>query len=103
MTSNRRRFLSYAAGGMTFACAGLALGSKPARASTCYDPANLPLSQKNRRRGLGFQDVSPAPARACRECAFFTAGEQEGCGQCMMLDYTVDARATCTSFTPRSQ
>ena len=101
MISNRRRFLSYAAGSITFACAGLALGSRPARASTCYDPESLPLSQKNRRRGLGFEDVSPDPERECRGCAFFTPGDQEGCGHCMMLDFTVDAGATCTSFTPR--
>jgi hypothetical protein len=103
MTSNRRRFLSMAAGGIPFALAGLAFGSTAARAATCYDPELLPRSQKNRRRGLGFEEQSPDPARECRGCAFFTPGEEDGCGECMMLDYTVSASGTCTSFTPRPE
>lgn len=102
MISNRRRFLTITAAGLPLALAGVAFGSTAARAAPCYDPERLPLSQKNRRRGLSYKEVSPDPKRACRGCAFFTPGKEDGCGHCGMLDYTVNAGATCTSFTPRS-
>ena len=101
MTCNRRRFLTLSACGVPLTLAGVAFGSTAAHAAACYDPKQLPLSQKNRRRGLGFQEKSPDAARECRGCAFFTAAKESGCGKCAMLDYTVNAGATCTSFTPR--
>lgn len=101
MTCNRRRFLALGTCGVPLALAGLALGSTAAHAAVCYDPNQLPRSQKNRRRGLGYKDKSPVAARECRGCAFFTAAKESACGQCAMLDSTVNAGATCTSFTPR--
>lgn len=101
MNSNRRRFLALAAAGVPLVMASKALSSVPADTATCADAARLPLSQKNRRRALGFQEVAPDAKRACRGCAYFTAGQAQGCGQCAMLDYAVNGGATCTSFTPR--
>lgn len=69
--------------------------------SACYDPAALPLSQKNRRRALSYTDTSPDPKKRCAGCAFFT-GTKEGCGTCQMLSGApVDAGGVCTSFAPR--
>lgn len=101
MTKTRRSFLSHAVGGMTIAVFGLAFSSKSASASTCYDPEKLPRSQKNRRRGLDFKEESPAKERECRGCAFFTPEKVDVCGKCTILDFTVNAGATCNSFTPR--
>ena len=102
MTSNRRRFLSYTAGGMTFAFAGFGFGSKP---RTRHRPATIPRTSAQPEEPSARSRFSGSLASACtgmpRMCVFH-AGRREGCGHCMMLDYTVNAGATCTSFTPRS-
>lgn len=101
MIASRRRFLSLTARSLSLGLAfGLPLGAA-ARAGSCPANDSLSLSQKNRRRSLGFKEVAPDPKLACRGCAFFTLGKEEGCGQCAMLEYTVEAGATCASFTPR--
>lgn len=98
MTIDRRRFLNLAV--TAGAAAGAAIGGTKALAAVCYDPATLPLSQKNRRRSLGYLDVAADPARRCMGCAFFTAAE-EGCGKCAMLSATVNSGASCNSFVQR--
>lgn len=97
MTVDRRRFLALAA------AAPLAVfGADAARAAACYDPAALPLSQKNRRRSLGYVEAAAEPAKRCAGCAFFTAGET-GCGTCALLNGPVNAGASCGSFAPRGK
>lgn len=98
MNSNRRRVLGLVATAIPLA----ALGATSAWAAVCYDPASLPLSQKNRRRSIGFMEIATDPARRCAGCAFFTAAE-EGCGKCLMLNAAVNAGASCGSFAPRPQ
>ncbi|MEJ5978869.1 hypothetical protein WG901_19605 [Novosphingobium sp. PS1R-30] len=98
MNSNRRRFLGLAATAVPLA----ALGASSAWAAACYDSATLPLSQKNRRRSIGYMEAAADPARRCAGCAFFTAAE-EGCGNCLMLNATVNAGASCGSFAPRGK
>lgn len=97
MTIARRRFLRLALVGAPLAGA---FAGAAAHAATCYDPAALPLSQKNRRRSLGYMDTAADPARRCLGCAFFTPAA-EGCGQCAMLSSTVNAGASCGSFAPK--
>jgi hypothetical protein len=97
MNIDRRRLLALAAGSIS---AGMAAAITPARAAPCYDPAALPLSQKNRRRSLGYQDVSTDPAKRCAACAFYTVGEAD-CGTCGLLNGQVNATAVCSSFAPR--
>lgn len=97
MITNRRRFLGLAATGVPLAT--IAVGSTSAWAA-CYDPAALPLSQKNRRRSLEYVEVASEPARRCGGCAFFTTAAEE-CGKCLMLNSTVNAGASCSSFAPR--
>lgn len=94
----RRRFLSLAV--TSGAAAVAAASSANALAAACYDPATLPLSQKNRRRSLGYLEIATDPARRCMGCAFFT-GSEEGCGKCAMLNSTVNAAASCNSFVQR--
>lgn len=98
MTIDRRRFLNIAvlAGAATTAAA---TGAN-ALAAVCYDPATLPLSQKNRRRSLGYLETASDPSRRCGGCAFFTAAE-EGCGKCAMLNASVNVGASCNSFVKR--
>lgn len=96
----RRRFLALAAGSVPLAL--LAAGGARAQAPACYDPAALPLSQKNRRRSLGYVEASSEPAKHCSACSFFTAGET-GCGTCGLLAGPVNAGAVCSSFAPRAK
>lgn len=95
MAETRRRFLTLA-GMAPLAC--VALGSTQALANACVDPDSLPLSQKNRRRAIGYVDPSTDAKKKCSLCSFFTAG-QAGCGTCMMLSGgPVSADAVCNSF-----
>ena len=99
MQTVRRAFLGLALRAAPLVALAIG-GSGAARAAGCYDPASLPLSQKNRRRSIGYMEVAADPARRCAGCAFFTAAAQ-GCGTCAMLTATVDAGASCGSFAPR--
>ena len=84
------------------ALAPFALLSAARAAAACYDPAALPLSQKSRRRSLGYTDVSADPAKRCGLCAYFTAGDG-GCGTCQLLSGgPVSAASGCTSFAARA-
>lgn len=98
MTIDRRRFLNLSV--MAGAVTAVVVGGTSALAAVCYDPATLPLSQKNRRRSLSYVDAAADPARRCMGCAFFTAAE-EGCGKCAMLNATVNSGASCNSFVQR--
>jgi High potential iron-sulfur protein len=101
MIDTRRHFL---------ALAGLApllvLGATRAGAqasAVCYDPNALPLSQKSRRRGLGYVEKSGDPAKDCSRCSFFK-GTTAGCGACQMLSGgPVNAGALCNSFAPKAK
>jgi hypothetical protein len=78
--------------------------AKTARAQTpsCFDPNALPLSQKSRRRSLGYLDPSSDPERRCAGCSFFKASDAQ-CGACGMLSGgPVSASAVCSAFAARS-
>jgi hypothetical protein len=99
MNPTRRNFVILAGMAPLALAAGRALA---AEAAACYDPASLPLSQKNRRRSLGYVDASLDPKRHCSACAFFTAG-QGTCGYCQLLTGgPVNAGAVCNSFAPKA-
>lgn len=69
-----------------------------ARAQACYDPAALPMSQRSRRRSLGFKEQAPDPKKVCGTCSFFTA-TSGGCGTCRMLTGgPVAATSVCNSW-----
>lgn len=97
MTVSRRNFLTAAA------LAPLALaGTARAEPAVCYDPSALPLSQRSRRRALGYVDASPDPAKQCGHCSFFTAAAP-GCGTCTMLSGgAVNGGGVCNSFARKS-
>lgn len=99
MHHSRRNFLALAS---LAPAALLVAGSANAAGQACYDPNTLPLSQKTRRRGLGYVEPSPDSTKHCGGCAFFTAAEPS-CGSCQMLSGgPVSALAVCNSFAPRS-
>lgn len=83
--------------------AALASGAaRAAESAACYDPARLPLAQRNRRRALGYVETSNVTGKSCSACAFFTATSQSGCGTCQLLGGgPVKAGALCTSFAAK--
>lgn len=103
MDNSRRSFLAIAGlAPLAIAAAARAQTNPPPAPAACFDPAALPLSQKNRRRSLGYVDPAPQPGRNCGACSFFTA-TQGGCGTCMILTGgTVGATAVCTSFAAKA-
>ncbi len=101
MMHDRRQFIARAA--LALVAGGLASAAgAQAGSPACPDPASLPFSQKNRRRGIGYAEPSTDPARRCELCAFYTAG-QGGCGTCQLLAGPVSGGAVCLSFAPGSK
>lgn len=79
----------------------IAPGVAAAAEGACYDPASLTLSQRTRRRALGYVDASADPARRCGLCAFFAAGAA-GCGTCQILSGgPVSAPGLCSSYAAK--
>lgn len=113
MNNSRRDFLAHGLALASLAVPGAAL----AQGAVCADPASLPLSQKNRRRSVGYSEPSADAARACGLCTFFTASNsgsnsanisgsisesKAACGTCTMLGGgPVSAQGVCTSFTAK--
>ncbi|HEX7857557.1 MAG TPA: high-potential iron-sulfur protein [Sphingobium sp.] len=98
MESSRRRFL----GLMGLAPVGLFAASSAVAAGSCYDPATLPLSEKNRRRSVEFVEKSDDTKRRCGLCAYFTAVQGE-CGTCQILGGgPVTVNGVCNSFAAKA-
>jgi hypothetical protein len=96
MTTSRRNFLGLAAAAPIAALAATSRAAGPAPAA-CYDPATLPLSQKNRRRSLGYVEASTDPKKR-----FTAAAANANCGTCQILTGgTVNAGSVCTSFAAK--
>lgn len=99
MPDSRRNFLAMAA---IVPVAIFAAGSARAVDAACYNPSALPLSQKNRRRSIGFEETSTNPKERCELCAFYTATKGD-CGTCQMLSGgPVNAKGLCRSFAQKS-
>lgn len=84
---------------LALSAAAAACGQAGAQApAICTDPASLSLSQRNRRRALGYVLPSADPQKHCSACTFFTASGGS-CGSCQMLSgAAVEAMAACNSF-----
>jgi hypothetical protein len=79
----------------------LAASAAKAADAACYDPAALPLSERNRRRAIGYVEASTDPKKRCGGCAFFTAGKGD-CGTCQLLSGgRVTSAGICNSFAPK--
>jgi hypothetical protein len=99
MNNSRRRFLALAGLSPIVVLGVRAAAAEPA---LCYDPATLSLSQKSRRRAVGFLDKSGDPARHCSLCNFFTAAAP-GCGTCTILGGgPVNTGSVCNSFARKA-
>ena len=86
----------------TFAAAPLLSKVSAQSPTACADPATLPLSQRSRRRALGYTSPSTDPQKHCSLCSFFMPAAG-GCGTCQMLSGgAVEATAVCTSFAKRA-
>jgi len=73
-----------------------------AKAAETACGADLSLSQKNRRRALGYVDASPDPKTKCSLCTYYTPGEG-GCGTCQMQGGgAVSAGGLCKFFVAKA-
>ncbi len=102
MSMSRRSLLGLAAVAPLAALASA--GARAAEGAACYDPALLSLSQRNRRRSLGYVDVSATAGKSCAGCAFFSAAAAAGCGTCQLLSGgPVNAGGLCNSFGAKAR
>lgn len=68
----------------------------------CVDPDGLSSAAVNLRESLNYEDVSSVANQTCAGCAFFTADDSGQCGNCQILQGTVNATGYCTSWSPKS-
>lgn len=96
--STRRGFVALLA---AFAATSLFEKAAAQAPTACSDPSTIPLSQRNRRKALGYTSPSTDPQKHCSLCAFFTSASGS-CGTCQMLSGgAVEATAVCTSFAKK--
>lgn len=96
--STRRGFVALMSAFVATSLFDRAAAQAPA---ACSDPATIPLSQRNRRRALGYASPSTDPQKHCGICAFFTPASGS-CGTCQMLSGgAVETTAVCTSFAKK--
>ena len=102
MSMSRRSLLGFAAIAPLAALASA--GARAADAAVCFDPAKLPLSQRNRRRSLGYVAVSAVAGKSCAGCAFFAPVAVSGCGTCQLLSGgPVNTGGLCNSFGAKAR
>lgn len=101
MDTTRRQFLVLA--GLAPVVLVATPGAKAA-APACFDFTALSLSQKSRRRSLGYVEPSTDAKRHCGACSFFAgSATQAGCGTCLVLSGgPVSATGVCNSFAAKT-
>lgn len=102
--TTRRAFLAAAvAAPVAAAFAASALRAQTASpAPACFDPAALPARDRNMRRAVSFQAVSPDPKKHCSLCTFFKPVGSD-CGSCQLLNGgVVNAISVCDSWAPKA-
>lgn len=96
---SRRHFLQHSsrllAAGVILATS--ACGSK--KLAVCVSPE---AENSGLRNSLGYSGQASDPDRPCRDCAFFSQSQDSAhCGQCELLQASVDADGTCNSWSAR--
>ena len=99
MNTNRRQLLVLVAAAPF---AALAASRALAEGTACYDPANLPLSQKGLRKSLQFVELSTDATKRCELCAFYKA-TAPGCGSCQILNGPVATGSFCLSYAAKQK
>lgn len=94
---NRRHFLQQSscllAAGMVIATSGC--GAK--KLSGCVSPEE---QSSGLRASLGYSSQAADVDKSCQDCAFFTPEQDpEACGQCELLQGSVEASGTCNSWS----
>ncbi len=98
MDNSRRKFLVMTA---LAPLAAVPASRLVAQDPACYDPATLPLSQRNQRKALEFVEHSTDAARRCGLCAFYRPGAG-GCGKCALLsEGPVTEHGVCAAYAAK--
>lgn len=83
------------------------LGASGARAAeegagSCVDPKQQRAGDKSLRDSMEYTAHSPDSLKECAACAFFQpSGDNEQCGNCVILNGAVDATGNCVSWSPK--
>jgi hypothetical protein len=93
--------------GLLRGCALLPLVSLPLlpgcseSAPLCTDPALLSRGEEQMRKTREYVEASSIDKQLCANCEFFSAADGQGCGDCEILDGSVNEQGYCTSWAQR--
>jgi len=76
-----------------------ACGKQDGGKLVCNDPAKDSADTKEMRASFHYAESFPEADKTCASCAFFTAGDEGKCGNCKVLQGTVNPMGHCDSFS----
>ncbi len=77
----------------------------PSAASTddCKDFSQVPQAEIEKRKSLGYEEVTPFTDKQCDNCQLFIPPKEgHTCGGCMLFKGPVYAEAHCTYWAPQT-
>jgi len=70
---------------------------------SCMDPELLSTGEKHLRKQLAYVELSEELSRPCGLCHFYHASESGDCGECTLLDGSVNRQGSCTSWASETR
>lgn len=71
-------------------------------ASSCVDADLLSQGELSLRKSLKYVENHENPNETCSQCAYFTAGQNSGCGNCQILNGPANSNGHCSSWSKRN-
>ena len=90
----RRQFLQ--CGAVMSLLASPLLQSCKQSSQACMDPELLSTGEKHLRKQLAYVELGEELSRQCSLCQFYHASESGDCGECALLDGSVNKQGSCT-------
>jgi hypothetical protein len=97
-----RRLLVKRGGQLSLAALTLSMtacGKQAGGKLVCNDPAKDSADTKEMRASFHYVESFPEADKTCANCAFFAVGDDSKCGNCKVLQGTVNPTGHCDSFS----
>lgn len=79
-------------------------GYNLANLNSCDDVSGLSESEKEKRKSLGYTEITPIDENVCGNCQLYLPPKsQERCGGCQLFKGPVYEQAYCTYWAPRAE
>ncbi|MFB9292641.1 high-potential iron-sulfur protein [Persicitalea jodogahamensis] len=75
---------------------------KKLKATPCEDLTGVPAVDVEKRKSLGYTNLSPIPDKECRNCQLFIPPKEGSeCGGCLLFAGPVSPEGYCTYWAPQ--